>query len=139
MIAPSARLGKPVRGSSTEDAMPATDERDPFERGIAYFNAREFFKAHEAWEELWLHAPAAEKPFLQGIIQIAAGFHHFARGNPRGASSLLAAGIRKISHYPGAHRGIDVARLQREAQAWIDGLQGQAGESRQWPQVHRIR
>ena len=117
--------------------MSVTEEKDPFERGITHFNAQEFFEAHEAWEELWLRAPPSEKPFLQGIIQIAAALYHCGHGNLRGAKSLLAAGVTKMSRYSGAYLGIDVARLIREAQACVDGLPGGAGESRAWPQIHR--
>jgi uncharacterized protein len=116
--------------------MRTANENGPFERGIAHFNAREFFKAHEVWEELWLRAPATEKAFLQGIIQMAAAFHHYGRGNLRGMKSLVAAGIAKIREYPGDHRGIDVARLAGEAEAWIEA--GQASEWRSLPQIHRV-
>lgn len=102
--------------------MRAMSENEQFQRGVAHFNAREFFEAHEIWEELWLRAPEPEKAFLQGIIQIAAGFHHYARGNLTGAKSLLAAGLAKLSNFPHSHRGIDVARLCDKAQAWVDAL-----------------
>src|SRR5690348_17536429 len=59
-------------------------------RGIAHFNAREFFEAHEVWEERWLVAREPDKTFLQGLIQVAAACHHHARENARGAKSLLA-------------------------------------------------
>ena len=70
-------------------------ESEKFGRGLAHFNAREFFEAHEAWEELWLVEAEPEKTFLQGLIQLAAAFHHYGRGNLRGARSLLAAGHRE--------------------------------------------
>ena len=52
-------------------------------RGVAHFNAQEYFEAHEVWEELWLVAREPEKTFLQGLIQVAAAFHHHARENAR--------------------------------------------------------
>ena len=119
--------------------MRATSVDDPFERGIAHFNAREFFEAHEAWEQIWLRAPAAEKAFLQGIIQISAAFHHYAHGNLRGAESLIQAGIAKIRNYPASYRGIDVARLVGEAEAWSDALREPAGQPRKVPQIHRTK
>jgi uncharacterized protein len=106
---PGRRRGEPGRN-------------DQFERGVAHFNAREFFEAHEVWEDLWLRAPEPEKKFLQGIIQIAAAFHHYERGNLRGAKSLLAAGIAKIEGFPRGHRGIDVVALRAEVQAWVEAL-----------------
>jgi len=96
------------------------NETGQFERGIDHFNAGEFFQAHEVWEEIWLQAPAEEKPFLQGLIQIAAAFHHYTRGNLSGASSLLAAGIAKVHGFPGSHRGIDVDRLLGDLSGYED-------------------
>jgi uncharacterized protein len=90
------------------------NETAQFARGVAHFNGGEFFEAHEVWEEIWLRAPAEEKPFLQGLIQIAAAFHHYKRGNLSGARSLLAAGTAKIRAFPGSHRGIDVDQLLRD-------------------------
>jgi len=103
------------------------------------FNARQFFEAHEVWEQLWLRAPATEKAFLQGIIQIAAAFHHYGLGNLPGAKSLAAAGVEKISRYPGGHRGMDVVRLASEVQAWIDALGGDKTAWQPLPPIHRIR
>jgi len=97
-------------------------ENEQFERGVAHFDAREFFEAHEAWEELWLRAAEPQKTFLQGIIQLAAAFHHYQRGNSSGAKSLLAAGITKLEGFQPSHCGIDVAALLAAAHAWANGL-----------------
>jgi predicted metal-dependent hydrolase len=92
---------------------------EKFERGVAYFNARKFFEAHEAWEKLWLGESGPEKSFLQGLIQIAAAFHHYSRGNSRGAKSLLAAGISKLGPFPSNHRGLAVKKLRTETSRWL--------------------
>ena len=114
------------------------NENDAFERGVAHFNAREFFEAHEVWEELWLRAPEPEKTFLQGIIQIAAAFHHHQRGNSSGAKSLLAAGLAKLERFPQSHRGIDVAALRAEAQAWVEALaEAKNTETERLPRMQR--
>ena len=109
-----------------------------FDHGVAHFNAREFFKAHEVWEELWLGAADREKALLQGLIQIAAAFHHYGLGNLRGARSLATAGMGKLDSHPDGYRGIDVARLVSETKQWIEGLTAPAGELRPLPQIHRI-
>jgi len=33
-------------------------------------------------EEVWLETVNPEKMFLQGLIQVAAAFHHHSRANP---------------------------------------------------------
>ncbi|MBZ5503021.1 MAG: DUF309 domain-containing protein [Acidobacteriia bacterium] len=100
---------------------------EQFQRGVALFNAHKFFEAHEAWEELWLLEPEPEKTFLQGLIQLAAAFHHYRRGNSRGAKSLLAAGLAKLERFPSRHRGLALEELRAQAAAWVLWLGGKDG------------
>jgi predicted metal-dependent hydrolase len=95
---------------------------DKFQRGLQHFNRREFFEAHEVWEEIWLVETEPEKTFLQGLIQIAAAFHHYSRDNPQGAESLLASGIVKLTRFPAHHRGLDIAGLRTAAKKWARAL-----------------
>src|SRR5580692_5589067 len=103
-------------------AMNSRDKQEKFEHGLEHFNARKFFEAHEVWEEVWLIEDEPEKTFLQGIIQIAAAFHHYRRGNTDGAETLLAAGIVKISRFPAQHRGLAILDLREEAKFWARAL-----------------
>jgi uncharacterized protein len=98
----------------------AKEER--FERGLAHFNARKFFEAHEVWEEMWLTEGEPEKTFLQGIIQIAAAFHHYLRGNSDGAETLLAGGIVKLSRFPADHHGLAIDELRIAAKRWARSI-----------------
>ncbi len=95
-------------------------ESEQFRKGIALFNERKFFEAHEVWEELWLVEPEPEKTFLQGLIQLAAACHHHSRGNASGTQSLLAAGLAKLRCFPDDHRGIALAELRAEAEKWAE-------------------
>jgi len=97
-------------------------EKAQFERGIELFNAGKFFEAHEAWEEIWLGERGGEKAFLQGLIQVAAAFHHQQRGNRKGMESLLAAGLAKLEKLPDTHRGIRLASRRSDAKEWAERL-----------------
>jgi hypothetical protein len=99
-------------------------DRHAFRRGIQQFNTGRFFDAHETWEEVWLRSPEPEKTFLQGIIQIAAAFHHYSQGNARGAQSLLQAGLGRLAGFPDVHSGIALGALRAAVQAWADALAG---------------
>lgn len=94
-----------------------------FGEGREHFNAERFFQAHEVWEEIWLETAEPEKTTLQGIIQIAAGFHHFGGANPEGACSLLTAGVVKLLRAPETYRGISLRKLREETRQWIVALQ----------------
>ncbi len=117
----------------------AMRENAPFRRGIALFNAGKFFEAHEAWEEIWMTETGSEKTFLQGLIQIAAAFHHQIRGNPRGMKSLLAAGLAKLSRFPATHGGIDVADLRKAAAEWADDSDRRENAGRKPPRIEPAR
>jgi predicted metal-dependent hydrolase len=93
-----------------------------YQRGVALFNAGQFFDAHEALEDVWREAQGRRKLFLQALIQIAVGLHHHGRGNPAGARSLLARGGKKLAGYPAAYAGLDVARLRRAVSRWEEAL-----------------
>lgn len=99
-------------------------ESGQFRRGITLFNAAEFFEAHEVWEELWLKESGTEKMFLQGLIQVAAAFHHHLRENSRGRHSLLAAGLEKLERFPDEHRGIALEKLRTGARSWLQSPSG---------------
>jgi uncharacterized protein len=93
-----------------------------FLRGIEQFNRGEFFAAHETWEAIWLTASGTDRDFLQGIIQLAAAFHHWRGGNAEGALSLLRRGLNKLAAFPRTYRGIRLDRLREQARSWAEIL-----------------
>lgn len=99
--------------------MDAQRKQETFRRGIDCFNRREFFTCHELLEEIWLEEPPEEKPFYQGVIQVAAAFHHFQNGNLKGLRSLLAAGTEKLRRYPPDSHGVDLAGLLAQLDPWL--------------------
>ena len=86
--------------------------------GIRLFNARRYFEAHEALEAVWLKATGDRKAFLHGLIQVAAAFHHYTRGNAAGFRSLLAKGSSKLEPFGTEFEGVDLASLRRQLQSW---------------------
>ena len=67
--------------------------------GIHLFNTRNFFEAHEAFETVWLTAKGHRKTLVQGLIQVAAAFHHYTHRNPAGFCSLLEKGCTKLERF----------------------------------------
>lgn len=88
--------------------------------GVDLFNAHHFWHAHEAWEGIWLASSGEEKIFLQGLIQLAAAYHHVQRGTFRGGVRLFDASFAKLERFPNGTYGVDrdvaiaVAREHRE-------------------------
>jgi len=90
-------------------------------RGVEHFNALEFWEAHEAWEEIWLAAESDVEQYLQGLIQLAAAYHHMRRGTLRGGVRLFDASLRRLAGFPPDYCGIDRSGAEaaaRDHRAW---------------------
>ena len=75
----------------------AEDYDSLYLQGIAYFNACEFFEAHEVWEDLWKSYSGDLRLFYKGLIQAAVALHpnlNFARdiGDDRCRRKRIAGG-----------------------------------------------
>ena len=85
-----------------------------------------FVEVHELLEPVWFRAAEPARTALQGLIQIAVGFHHLENGNREGARSLLVLGLAKTAE-AGAILPLDLPPWLPELRAVLAGLA--AGES----------
>jgi len=88
---------------------PAPNTQHQISEGVALFNSHEFWHAHEAWETIWLEAEGDVKRFLQGLIQLAAAYHHVKRGTFSGAVRLFDASLEKLSPFEDGYLGVRYA------------------------------
>jgi uncharacterized protein len=93
-----------------------------FLRGIELFNQARFFDAHEVLEDVWRAAPAEEKKFQQGLIQLAVALYHHGSRNSIGARSVLRRAFRNLSLYPEGFGGVDSAGLLNSISDWQRAL-----------------
>ena len=82
--------------------------------GLQAYEEKDFFEAHELWEELRSEYYLDDKTFIQGLIQLAVSFVHLGNGNLKGAKSLLKKSTDKFSSYSGLHRGINIDKLKQQ-------------------------
>ena len=114
------------------------DFRTYFLEGVHNFNSRKFWEAHESWETLWLAAESDLEQFLQGLIQVAAAYHHVQRGTYRGAPRLFAAGLRRLDAFPMVHCGLDrteVDAAARRHQEWLESGAQEPLLSEEYPKL----
>ena len=98
-------------------------EREQFCLGISQFNKHEFFKCHETLEAIWLKQEGGAKELLQGLIQIAVGYHHMLDGNLEGALKLLNRGLKRVAKYKPAAFGLALSDLCEGVQASLVQLE----------------
>lgn len=88
-----------------------------FEDGVRLFNSCDFWHAHEEWEALWLEADDDDLVlFYQGLIQLAAAYHHVKRGTFPGAVRLFDAALQKLERFPPGFCGLDRENVVKSAQ-----------------------
>ncbi|SEL83008.1 hypothetical protein SAMN04515665_12086 [Blastococcus sp. DSM 46786] len=125
---PRDALGRPLpRGAVGEDRAPEGLVRPP---AVALAEAQRLldagrpFHAHEVLEDAWKTAPEEERALWRGLAQLAVGLTHAARGNDRGARTLLERAAGSIAGYAAAPpHGVDVDGLV----AWARGLAAAPG------------
>ena len=101
---------------------------------VELFNAGRYFEAHEVLERLWLGADGLDRELYQGVLQVAVGLHHEARGNPKGSASMLAKGVSRLTPLAPLGLGVDVARLLDDVRAF----QAAAPDARRAPKLHLL-
>ena len=67
---------------------PAGEVERAIDEAACLFNEGLFFEVHEVLEAVWLKLEGQSRLLLQGLIQIAVGFHHLENKNLNGASGL---------------------------------------------------
>src|SRR5579862_8110726 len=90
--------------------------------GILFFNARDFFEAHEVWEALWMESHGDERRFVQGLIQAAVALFHFNGGNLRGALKLFRSGREYMRPCGSPHLGMDATAFWRQMEICFEGI-----------------
>jgi predicted metal-dependent hydrolase len=101
-------------------------------KGIAYFNACEFFEAHEVWEELWKNYSGDLRLFYKGLIQAAVALHHFGNGNIRGARKVYGSSRGYIDQYAPQCEGLDVDQFLTQFDACFAEV---AASQEQFPNI----
>ena len=116
-----------------------SDEKNRlYAEGLEAFNSRQFFEAHELWEDVWRVTPDPDRRFLQGLIQVAAAFHHFSRANIRGTRNLLREGLLKLDAFPETYGGLEIGPLRAAVREWLTAIEaGQVPKSLNLPRIDR--
>jgi predicted metal-dependent hydrolase len=96
------------------------EKRAALAKALREFNAWRFYDCHETLEDVWRAEPGPDAGFYQGIIKVAAGFHHLLRGNHSGTLRLTAPALALLEPFRPSHRGVNVARLVDEASACLE-------------------
>ncbi|MFQ6327737.1 DUF309 domain-containing protein [Nocardia sp. CWNU-33] len=100
---PRDRFGRPLPPGSPGIPRIPDDLNLPPQQTLSYaqqlLDEGLAFNAHEVLEAAWKNGPFAERMLWQGLAQYAVGLTHIQRGNPKGARTLLARAVTRLSAY----------------------------------------
>ena len=91
--------------------------------GIDLYNQKQFYEAHEIWEELWTEYRQVDDKFIQALIQLSVGYFHILNINKKGAISLFNKSLSKFQMYKGLHRNIDVDIIIEDVEKTLNILE----------------
>jgi uncharacterized protein len=87
--------------------------------GIRLFNAGRYFESHESLEDFYLSADEKHKPFLEGLIQLAAACRMFRDfGEVKGPVRMIYQAIIRLENYQPNYLKIRVKDLIGEMESW---------------------
>ena len=70
-----------------------------FKKGVKSFNHRNFYRAHEYFEEIWVEHKVDDRLFIQSLIQLSVAYFHISNVNKNGAVGLFKKSIQKLNSY----------------------------------------
>ena len=82
-----------------------------FEKALKLFNSKEWYPAHDAFEELWHETNGPERNTIQGILQIAVAQVHLESGNKNGATILFGEAYGRLNRLGSPDLGLDIEKL----------------------------
>lgn len=87
--------------------------------GIRLFNEQQFFECHEILEPYYQETEAPNKPFLEGLIQLAAAFRLYREfGEIKGPVRMVHQALVRFENYQPSFLEICVTELTQAAEAW---------------------
>jgi len=107
--------------------------------GIRLFNEQKFFDCHEVLEELYRDSDVEIKPFLEGLITLAAAFRLFVDFNEvKGPVRAIYQALIRFESYPPAYLQVRLKELSAAAEAWAKAAEA-AGATPSATNIPRIQ
>jgi predicted metal-dependent hydrolase len=99
--------------------------------GVDLFNQRRFFESHEILEAFYHQTEPAHKPFVEGLIQLAAAFRVYTDfSEVKGPIRMIRQALIRFENYQPSYLEIRVRDLSKSMEAWTEKAADPAGRPR---------
>ena len=96
--------------------------------GVSLFNEGRFFESHEVWESLYLETDSRHKPFLEGLVQLAAALRIFSDfGDFQGPVRMIYQALIRFEAYHPVYLGVQIKELSAAMETWAKELESSGG------------
>ncbi len=84
-------------------------------QGVQKFNAGEYYKQHDLFEEQWVHTEGPVRDLYRAVLQVGVAYFQIQRDNYRGALKMLQRSVQWLVILPDVCQGIDVRQLREDS------------------------
>ncbi len=85
------------------------------QEGIKKFNAGEYYKQHDLFEEQWMAIDTPVRDLYRAVLQVGVAYFQIQRGNYRGALKMLQRSVQWLIVLPDECQGINVKKLREDS------------------------
>jgi uncharacterized protein len=97
--------------------------------GIGLFNEGRFFESHEAFESFYQETEEANKPFVEGLIQLAAALRIFCDfGEVKGPVRMINQALIRFENFQPDFLQVRVEELCETMEAWAKATESAGGQ-----------
>lgn len=108
--------------------------------GIRLFNAGEYFASHESLEDFYRAAEEVHRPFIEGLIGLAAALRIFRDlGDGRGVVRMVQQSLIRLEHYQPTYLGVRVGDLIGDMEIWVEKVRTDSARARNEIPAIRLR
>lgn len=104
-----------------------TEMEKYFSDGLEAFNNKNFYDAHEHWEDLWTNYYFKDRLLIQGLIQVSVGYFHITNLNLKGAKGLFKKCLPKLEKFNDSNDRLinlqDLINTVKNAQSCLDNIE----------------
>lgn len=83
--------------------------------GIERFNAGDYYRQHDLFEEQWMKTAGPVRDLYRAILQVGIAYYQIERGNHRGALKMLLRSVQWLLILPDVCQGVDVRQLRKDS------------------------
>lgn len=106
--------------------------------GIKLFNQGRFFESHEALESFYQDTEEANKPFIEGLVQLAAALRIYSDfGEIKGPIRMIYQALIRFENYHPSFLGIRVKEFAAAMEAWAK--EAETVEGKPFSAIPKIR